>query len=115
MRRYRSEAADVLETLAYLVQGLVSDGLDLEFTLGGVSSWHSNNAASLKEEMYKEGNGPTENKPIDIAYSLDLILSRYLSLFRKKKTIQRPPRTLSIYVLTDGIWSNTKIIYQSIM
>jgi hypothetical protein len=110
MVKYWAEAADVLEALAFLVHGLDSDGLDLYFSLG-LQRYSSNDSGRLKEAMSKASNLPTHGAHTDMAASLSRVLSRYLkswevsnSFYKRKKT----PRPLSIYVLTDGVWSGRR-------
>ncbi len=104
MAKHWDEATHVVETLATLLRGQDPDGLDLTFTIGQASR-HSDSAQKLRKTMHRKDVEPTSGVHTDMASALGKNFSGYL---RSMASLRGQPKYLSLYVLTDGIWSGTR-------
>ena len=107
MAKHWDEVTTVLETLATLLRGQDPDGLTLTFTFGNASC-HSNSARKFTNTMLRKKARPSHSAHTNMASALGKILSDYLQHMASSRG---RPRYLSLYVLTDGIWSGTLDIH----
>ena len=107
MAKHWDEVTNVLEILTTLLDGQDPDGLTLTFTFGK-GSCHSPSAQKLKKTMLGKEAKPSHNAHTNMASALGKMLSEYLQHMTSSRG---RPRYLSLYVLTDGIWSGTLDIH----
>ena len=107
MAKHWDEVTNVVEVLATLLRGQDPDGITLTFTFGKASC-HSQIARRLKDTMLRKEAKPSRSARTNMASALGKILSEYL---QHMKFSRGRPRYLSLYVLTDGVWSGTLDIH----
>jgi hypothetical protein len=103
MATYWSEVTNVLETLAYFPRRQDPDGLELTFTFGKASC-QSDSARKLKNTMRGKDAKPSSGIHTNMASALGKALSGYL---QPLASMRGQPKSLSLYVLTDGVWLGT--------
>jgi hypothetical protein len=107
MAKHWDEVTNVLEILATLLHRQDPDGLDITFTFGKASC-HSNSARKLKNTMRGKDAKPSSGVHTNMASALGKALSGYLQSLASSRG---RPKYLSLYVLTDGVWSGTLDIH----
>lgn len=106
MQRYWDALIDLVGNLAYLVKPFDLDGIDLYFTVSGAHH-RAKNTTTLSHHLRM--TRPTGISKIED--SLSKILEPHLKRASRASAglsrlfERRSPRPLSIYVLTDGMWS----------
>jgi hypothetical protein len=122
MKSYWGEASFLLETLLLKVEGLDEDGIDLLFTSGKKKvegrQFHGKLRKVLQSDPFMAAMKSPEAKPIenfhtDIVKPLSEIFGTYLEMAKRsqrEKWRKRPPisRKLTLFILTDGMWTGTK-------
>jgi hypothetical protein len=105
MREQWPQVKTAFEALSYVLKPMAPDGIELFFTVA-YDAWRRHNTTELVDLLEKkELAGDT-----DIAYRLGLQLQDYQ--LKTKPTAQmaskkaKRTRPMSIYVLTDGNWSD---------
>jgi hypothetical protein len=104
MLNYWDEAVYLLETLVMKAAGQDPNGMDLLFTHGDVKVSGKDDAAKFRRAMTKAK--PVENVPwhTNMSQSLGAILQDHLDEIEYKKRTRETIHSLTIVVLTDGIW-----------
>jgi len=100
MRQHWSEVKKVFGILAYMIKPFDHDGLDLYFTQSS-ENYHQRNSKGLVTVVNKKMDSPGKGRS-DISIRLDAILAAYIAQLKRPLASQKP---LSIYILTDGMWT----------
>ena len=101
MKAHEAEVKRILDILAYLVKNSDPDGLELYFTCSK-QHFKEKDPSKLVAKL-------NNNKPgglTDIRIRLNSIIDNFIQGFDRNWLMKKlkPVRSLTIYVLTDGIW-----------
>ncbi|KAH7313156.1 hypothetical protein BKA65DRAFT_517427 [Rhexocercosporidium sp. MPI-PUGE-AT-0058] len=104
MVKHWPDVTKVIEGLSYILKDADKDGLDLYFTISAQSTLQEKHTSSLVRlvERHKQRD-PDANTEIN--FRLNQILDRYKAkLDNNGWWSKKPPKPLSLYILTNGVW-----------
>lgn len=111
MWEHQIQVKEVVELLGYMVSPCDPDGMELHVTWNGgqTRNWKSSNVTKFLEQLDKIHLLDRPYQP-NFALPFGEIIENYQMRLSKKHFREkfgitaRPPRKLSLYVITDGVW-----------
>lgn len=92
----------VFEALSYILKETDKDGLDLYFTISQCCEKGIKQTSRLLQII--EAQKQRKQSTTDITIRLTTILDGYKSKLEKRSLFRGPPKPLSLYIFTNGIW-----------
>lgn len=104
MTEHWPSVCKVFEALSYILKEPDKDGLDLYFTIS--QNFEKGITKTSKLLQVVEAQKQRRQSTTDINIRLMTILDAYKSKLDKKGLFGRPPKPLSLYIFTNGIWED---------
>ncbi|CAG8979420.1 hypothetical protein HYALB_00012453 [Hymenoscyphus albidus] len=108
-----NEVQNTLEALTYILKGVVPDGIDISLAtskqqLNGIRS----TTKLLRFLDQQNAKFLLEKRMMDINSSISPILRKHTNAMREwtKSGSTKSPRSITLYILTDGIWKGDESI-----